>query len=486
MPEVEIVELHHDRKLDKPSGTAARTAELIRERRRSTSTSRSTRSGCPGWSPTRRSSSAARARRSRSATTRSTAARSCPASSSPAARSRPCPDDRLDDRAGERCLRTRRCVERRAGSHGRNCTGGAGPKSARRARWSSSTRRSSGSSRSTPRSTRHPRRSSTRPARPLRARFPTARSGRPVPAQGSRRRLRRQPLHMGSQLLKDAGLPLPGRHLPRLCASATPASSPSARRTRRSSGSCRRPSRDAYGATKNPWDTTRTRRRLERRLRCRGRLRACVPIAHANDGGGSIRIPAAHNGLVGLKPTRQRISEGPLIGDNLSGLTAELVVSKIGPRHRGGSRCSPRWRSRRPLRATAAPRAALRRRARRRERRDSGSPGPPRPTSTPTSTPNASPRSRRPPSCSSRLGHEVVEGSPANLLGDGGGNIDIRDTFLTRWAAGQASLMRQLAMLVGREVDRRRRRAADLGAGRDRPRHATPGATSPTSRSTRA
>ena len=29
MPEVEIIELHHDRKLDKPSGTAARTAELI-------------------------------------------------------------------------------------------------------------------------------------------------------------------------------------------------------------------------------------------------------------------------------------------------------------------------------------------------------------------------------------------------------------------------------------------------------------------------
>ncbi len=53
MPECEIVELHHDRKLDAPSGTAKRTAELI-ARPAATSTSRSTRCGCPAWSPTRR------------------------------------------------------------------------------------------------------------------------------------------------------------------------------------------------------------------------------------------------------------------------------------------------------------------------------------------------------------------------------------------------------------------------------------------------
>src|SRR4029079_8105529 len=53
-----------------------------------------------------------------------------------------------------------------------------------------------------------------------------------------------------------------------------------------------------------------------------------VSVAHANDGGGSIRIPASECGLVGLKPTRARVSSGPEFGDVIGGLTCELVVSR--------------------------------------------------------------------------------------------------------------------------------------------------------------
>ena len=57
MAKAEIIELHHDRKLDAPSGTAARTAELMRAR------FRSTRCAFPASWRTRRSSSATSARR---------------------------------------------------------------------------------------------------------------------------------------------------------------------------------------------------------------------------------------------------------------------------------------------------------------------------------------------------------------------------------------------------------------------------------------
>jgi amidase len=53
-----------------------------------------------------------------------------------------------------------------------------------------------------------------------------------------------------------------------------------------------------------------------------------VPIAHANDGGGSIRVPASANGLVGLKTTRGRNPLGPDLGDVMGGLVCEGVLTR--------------------------------------------------------------------------------------------------------------------------------------------------------------
>ncbi|MCV9947392.1 MULTISPECIES: amidase [unclassified Rhizobium] len=53
-----------------------------------------------------------------------------------------------------------------------------------------------------------------------------------------------------------------------------------------------------------------------------------VAIAHATDAGGSIRVPAACCGLVGMKPTRGAIPGGPAFGNHLAGIASELAVCR--------------------------------------------------------------------------------------------------------------------------------------------------------------
>jgi amidase len=82
-----------------------------------------------------------------------------------------------------------------------------------------------------------------------------------------------------------------------------------------------------FGATHNPWNLTHSPGGSSGGAAAAVAAGLCA-FAHGSDGGGSVRIPSSCCGTVGLKPSRGRISAGPLFGEHWVGLSTDGVIAR--------------------------------------------------------------------------------------------------------------------------------------------------------------
>jgi amidase len=108
--------------------------------------------------------------------------------------------------------------------------------------------------------------------------------------------------------LREAGFVVLGKtNVPEFCSSVT--------------------SSELHGTCRNPWDLDRTPAGSSGGAAAAVAGGLCA-IAHGTDGAGSVRVPAAYCGLVGLKPTRGRVSFGPEVGDAYYGTTVDGILCR--------------------------------------------------------------------------------------------------------------------------------------------------------------
>ncbi len=220
------------------------------------------------------------------------------------------------------------------------------------------------------------------------------------------------------------------------------------------SAACPSPNRLLTARRANPWDTNRTPGGSSGGARPPRWRQAWCRWRHASDGGGSIRIPASCSGLVGLKPTQGRITNGP--DRDEAGLSVNLVVSRsvrdtariLDAVHGPGVGDT----------VIAAPPA--------RPYEDELGHDPGRLhigmlDRDPALHDDCIAAVRSAATMLEVLGHDVAPGHPEVLE-----DPTFTPRFMAMWATNMALGIKTMESWIGREMNRRRRRAGQLGTGR--------------------